>query len=357
MNKIKFEHGGGDGLEFGTFNTEKASIFTDEYRFNKEGLWYMTSRVKEASDKADASDNTTAYKYKKQADDFYDVIDPEDEVADTNAIIKTANAFNYGKNRHAKITSKGNLEIATVQTFTVTKYTGDTTDIETLSNVNSIDFENGKTYTLSELDDMLDADLQFNLDWGEENGNFPPPYSGSLTLGLATDGGESGYTYFTFTANSVPNINIESFNGIKLSAKDKIELSGELDFGNSFDFGETENGINTQVKYTKKGKTKRCTMLKVTAVNNHETNPFIVDENLKSPSTGRVACQKLMEKVEYVGMDTRTVHVYLDTSAKNETFISKIKDCFGNDLAEPFRYFSIDPNDDDSVDKAWASFM
>lgn len=46
MNKIKFEHGGGDGLEFGTFNTEKTSIFTDEYRFNKDGIWKMATRQK-----------------------------------------------------------------------------------------------------------------------------------------------------------------------------------------------------------------------------------------------------------------------------------------------------------------------
>jgi len=74
MNKIKFEHGGGDGLEFGTFNTEKTSIFTDEYRFNREGVWKMATRQTEVSDKADANDATTAYKYVKQADDFYDVI-------------------------------------------------------------------------------------------------------------------------------------------------------------------------------------------------------------------------------------------------------------------------------------------
>jgi hypothetical protein len=44
MNKIKFEHGGGDGLEFGTFNTEKSSLFTGEYRFNKDGIWKMATR-------------------------------------------------------------------------------------------------------------------------------------------------------------------------------------------------------------------------------------------------------------------------------------------------------------------------
>ena len=74
QNKIKFEHGGGDGLEFGTFNTEKTSIFTKEYRFNKDGKILLATRTTQASDKADASDPTTAYKYVKQADDFYDVI-------------------------------------------------------------------------------------------------------------------------------------------------------------------------------------------------------------------------------------------------------------------------------------------
>lgn len=87
MNKIKFEHGGGDGLEFGTFNTEKSSLFTGEYRFNKNGEIYLATRETEASGKTDdgvfdnnpeGKDATNAYKYVKQADDFYDVIDAND---------------------------------------------------------------------------------------------------------------------------------------------------------------------------------------------------------------------------------------------------------------------------------------
>lgn len=88
MNKIKFEHGGGDGLEFGTFNTEKSSLFTNEYRFNKNGEIYLATRETEASGKTDdtgifdntpdGKDATNAYKYVKQADDFYDVIDQND---------------------------------------------------------------------------------------------------------------------------------------------------------------------------------------------------------------------------------------------------------------------------------------
>lgn len=74
MNKIKFEHGGGDGLEFGTFNTEKTSIFTEEYRFNKNGVIKLANREIIPSDKADQNDPTTTYKYNKQGDDFYDVL-------------------------------------------------------------------------------------------------------------------------------------------------------------------------------------------------------------------------------------------------------------------------------------------
>ena len=77
-NKIKFEHGGGDGLEFGTFNTEKTSIFTNEYRFAKDGKILLATRQKVArsSDdpKYDSGDPTTHYTYQKQADDFYDII-------------------------------------------------------------------------------------------------------------------------------------------------------------------------------------------------------------------------------------------------------------------------------------------
>lgn len=93
MNKIKFEHGGGDGLEFGTFNTEKTSIFTDEYRFNKNGVWKMATRVKETSDKYDGTDETTHYKYQKQSDDFYDVINNNDSTATTASIIGAGNMF------------------------------------------------------------------------------------------------------------------------------------------------------------------------------------------------------------------------------------------------------------------------
>ena len=88
MNKIKFEHGGGDGLEFGTFNTEHTSLFTGDYRFNKNGIIRLATRTTEASDKADASDATTALKYVKAADDFYDNIDANDPTCTWEDIVK-----------------------------------------------------------------------------------------------------------------------------------------------------------------------------------------------------------------------------------------------------------------------------
>ena len=88
MNKIKFEHGGGDGLEFGTFNTEHTSLFTGDYRFNKDGVIKLATRTTEVSDKADANDATTAYKYVKQNDDFYDVIDQNDPTCTWEDIVK-----------------------------------------------------------------------------------------------------------------------------------------------------------------------------------------------------------------------------------------------------------------------------
>lgn len=99
MNKIKFEHGGGDGLEFGTFNTEHSSLFTGDYRFNKTGVIRLATRTTVASDKADANDSTTALKYVKQSDDFYDIINPNDPTCtweDIVTYISWAKANNEG---------------------------------------------------------------------------------------------------------------------------------------------------------------------------------------------------------------------------------------------------------------------
>lgn len=87
-NKIKFEHGGGDGLEFGTFNTQHTSLYTNDYRFKKDGIIRLATRTTVASDKADENDATTALKYVKAQDDFYDNIDANDPTCTWEDIVK-----------------------------------------------------------------------------------------------------------------------------------------------------------------------------------------------------------------------------------------------------------------------------
>ena len=77
-NKIKFEHNGGDGLEFGTFNTDKTSIFTNEYRFNENGIVYAVTRGEPVPTYKIEGDSTSGIKkldYPTQADDFKDILD------------------------------------------------------------------------------------------------------------------------------------------------------------------------------------------------------------------------------------------------------------------------------------------
>lgn len=232
MNKIKFEHGGGDGLEFGTFNTEKTSIFTDEYRFNREGVWKMATRETEASGKTIVDEKegglgnlpaTGALKYVKQADDFYDIIDANDEQCTTKDIIKTAYALNGAKDRHTKITNKGAIEIATNPTYTVT-IIAEPADLNTVVNVDTI---SAKIAALG----AVEAGAVYN----ENDFSVLPTDSVVYT---------NGTQYFSFTTVAAPSIKIESGSELK--------LGGILDFGSSFNFGETDNGVEFQYKLTKK---------------------------------------------------------------------------------------------------------
>jgi hypothetical protein len=254
MNKIKFEHGGGDGLEFGTFNTEKTSIFTDEYRFNREGVWKMATRTKVASDKADENDPTTAYKYVKAADDFYDNIAQDDEQCTTKDIIKTAYAMNGGKDRHTKITKKGAIEISTNATYQIhfgldENWTAQPANISTIS-----------TKIASEILSVSQPPVVFEgkvYNAGDFDNDALPDTTGTV-------GYECGRGYFvSFTEIPAPDIKIDSGAGLK--------LGGILDFGSSFNFGETDGGIEVQNKYTKKGTFKDCGKLKVIAVNNNSS--------------------------------------------------------------------------------------
>lgn len=198
MNKIKFEHGGGDGLEFGTFNAEKTSIFTDEYRFNKDGIWKMAVRETTDSGKDIIDEGTipsgklatAAKKYKKNnaannaakayadmktyeaADDFYDFVDVEDAQTTTKDIIATASAMNNDFIETA-LSSKKNLKISASSTYKIIAYTGTTTGSE----LTFVIEDKTKSYYKDELklilsgstklSDYIDTKLPFLID-GEE---------------------------------------------------------------------------------------------------------------------------------------------------------------------------------------------
>lgn len=288
MNKIKFEHGGGDGLEFGTFNTEKTSIFTDEYRFNREGVWKMATRQTQASDKADVADDTTALKYVKQADDFYDVIAQDDEQCKTKDIIKTAYAMNGGKDRHTKITNKGAIEIATNPTYTITIEEAPV-EPATATAVSTISAE------IAALDSVAAGDV-FN------EGDF-------TTLPVAATVYTNGTQYFSFTEVAAPSIKIESGSELK--------LGGILDFGSSFNFGETDNGVEFQYKLTKKNAEKDCGVLKVVGVNNHATNDLTVEGVTIAPGqTATIAQCSVLDIIKLVNyMKTNNQGPWAGTNA------------------------------------------
>lgn len=99
-NKIKFESSrvsplgtlnpsyaseGGKGLEFGTFNNEHTSLFTRDYRFNKDGIVYAVTRQTPTT-----VDGKTDYP--TQEDDFKDVVDNNLGVS-WETIVKTAKVF------------------------------------------------------------------------------------------------------------------------------------------------------------------------------------------------------------------------------------------------------------------------
>ena len=281
MNKIKFEHGGGDGLEFGTFNTDKTSIFTNEYRFNREGIWKMATRETQASGKTilDERDGglqglpaTAALQYVKQADDFYDIISNDDEQCTTKDIIKTAFAMNGGKDRHTKITNKGAIEIATNPTYTITIEEAPV-EPATATAISTISTK------IASLDSVAAGDV-FN------EGDF-------TALPVAATVYTNGTQYFSFTEVAAPSIKIES--GAEL------KLGGILDFGSSFNFGETDNGVEFQYKLTKKNAEKDCGIVKVVGVNNHATNNLTVEGVTIAPGqTATIAQCSMLDIIKLV---------------------------------------------------------
>jgi hypothetical protein len=290
MNKIKFEHGGGDGMEFGTFNTEKSSLYTDEYRFKKDGVWKMATRTTEPNTKAIYDDNTpsgkqstAALKYVKQADDFYDIIDTNDETATTKSIIKTAHALNDGKNRHAKyeekVTTKGQLkktlEIETVVTinYEATEETG--TAFNEAFNMPEAISDPTKTYTISDFKDAIKTITIENVaqKYGVAGEDGVTVSAGAIVI---LDGNR-----YKIVENFSPSIDITSGADLSVKAKDGVlSLGGNsVEFGSDvIDLGEMEDGLYAQYKLTKKNNSKACDVLKVKVINN-QTSPLSFDSD------------------------------------------------------------------------------
>lgn len=319
MNKIKFEHGGGDGLEFGTFNTEKSSLFTDEYRFNKNGVWKMATRNTEANSKAVYDDNTpagkvstAAMKYVKQADDFYDIIDSDDETATTNAIIKTAHALNDGKNRHAKyaekITSSGNLkktmEIETVVTITYEPAVSGTPKLTVPAAI----ADPNKIYTISDFKDAIKTVVVDNVAQ-----KYGVAGEDGVTLSVGDVVTVAGSNY-TIVENFSPSIEITSGAELSLKGKEKLSLGGDVvEFGSDvIDLGEMEDGLYAQYKLTKKNNSKACDVLKVKVINNQPTalsfdsdaQNFAVDSFYPGSDANHPAAVSVPGKVETPANDT-----------------------------------------------------
>ena len=301
MNKIKFEHGGGDGLEFGTFNTQKTSLFTDEYRFNKNGIWKMAVRETVASEKTIIDERegglqglpaTGAYKYKKNtsannssksladlktyepADDFYDFIDTEDPQTTTEAIIKTSGAFN-NEYFETGLSAKKNLKIGSSSTYKIIAYEGVAAGNELTFPV----IDKTKSYFKDELklilsgstklSDLIDTKLPFLID------------------------GDAGI--YRLSGDITPKISIESEEEVDLDAKygDVVISSGdtikceapeirlnaidENKNGGTVNFGATENVIFLTNKLTASLNVETAanpTKIKMMLQNNYQESVF-----------------------------------------------------------------------------------
>lgn len=260
MNKIKFEHGGGDGLEFGTFNTEKTSIFTNEYRFKKDGVWKMSTRETEASNKDIIDEKegslgtltpTGAYKYKKNnaannaaksasdlktyepADDFYDFVDVEDPQTTTKDIIKTSAALNNNF-IETSLSSKKNLKIASASTYKIVAYEGTTKGNELV-----FALDKTQSYTKDQLklilagnnklSDLIDTKLPFLID-GEEGAYR---LSGDITPKIAIESEEEvdiDAKYGDVVVTSGDTVKVEAPE-IRLNALNPDKTGGVVNFG------------------------------------------------------------------------------------------------------------------------------
>ena len=260
MNKIKFEHGGGDGLEFGTFNAEKTSIFTNEYRFKKDGVWKMSVRETTPSSKTIIDERegglqglpaTGALKYKKNnvanntaksnadlktyeaADDFYDFIDTEDAQTTTKDIINTSAALN-NEFIETSLSSKKNLKISASSNYKIIAFEGTLAGTELTFTVDKtgIYTKDDLKLILSgavKLSDYIDTKLPFLIEG--ETGAFR--LSGNITPKISIEAEEEvdlDAKYGDIVLTSGDTIKMEA-SEIRLNAMNEDKSGGAVNFG------------------------------------------------------------------------------------------------------------------------------
>ena len=304
MNKIKFEHGGGDGLEFGTFNTQKTSLFTDEYRFKKDGIWKMSVRETEASGKDILDERegglqglpaTGLLKYKKNnvannaakaaadlktyepADDFYDFVDTEDAQTTTEAIIKSAAALN-NEFIETSLSSKKNLKISASSNYKIVAYDGVTTGSEYVFAIDKTGIYTKDQLKLitagsAKLSDLIDTKLPFLIE------DDPGVYrlSGNITPKISVEAEEEvdiDAKYGDVVVTSGDTVKVEAPE-IRLNAIDENKNGGIVNFGATQDLVFLTNKLTASLNVESAA---NPTSIKIQLQNNYQ-EPVYWDTN------------------------------------------------------------------------------
>ena len=115
---------------------------------------------------------------------------------------------------------------------------------------------------------------------------------------INTSDTSSAFNVFILQRNK--NVNFSSAN-IQIDSGAALKLKGILDFGSSFNFGETDKGIEVQYRLSKKNKPEDCGILKVVGVNNHASNDLTVEGiTIPAGQTGVIAQCSLLDMIKLV---------------------------------------------------------
>jgi hypothetical protein len=179
-------------------------------------------------------------------------------------------------------TNKGNLEIQTTERYiSVDSSTTPTTTLTgpftvstpgTPTSLSTVEGLNISRADLLAVFDPADVDTATAALDALKNGETI-----KINFQFSLDGGQTYTTLSPVVKKLAKDINIESCADVKIEAANKLSLKGILDFGSSFQFGETDEGIEFQIKKTKENEDERCDTIKVHAYNNHASNYQAVD--------------------------------------------------------------------------------